>query len=327
MFFHKTLHHGATRANEAMSEKRPGAPRLISSYRLPQLHAGNFAIGFALAVLALLGLFPTLAVAQRTDEKPQEPRKETHVVEFRLDLIYAEEAEKEDLFGLRPAGTPPSDGDLLRAQRLRTGAEVRGKVALGQQRDAVLPLGTRTLFAASGQEARLLIGATVETPRVPNEAPDPGSPQPLENPLALPPPLDPVASSQKRTKRDFGMLLRLIPMIGDDDRMLVRVQPEVRGVDFGQSTSRGRQLVPQLVNRRSNQLIEVAIGQTFVISGLFRDEDIRTFRRIPAVNATPLIQRLIKLRQERPNGSFLVLATPRFVQGSLKGSSNVAVSR
>jgi type II secretory pathway component GspD/PulD (secretin) len=85
-----------------------------------------------------------------------------------------------------------------------------------------------------------------------------------------------------------GIVLMVHPRISDDGNVTMRIHPVV-------STITGLvNGLPQTSSREAETTVRAKDGDTLVIGGLIRDEDIRTMQKIPVLGDLPLIGNLFK---------------------------------
>ena len=165
-----------------------------------------------------------------------------------------------------------------------------------------------TLHTRNGRHARFLAGARKDVPT----QPDPFA-ESSRNPLAAPPPLgapEPAATALNLRQQDFGLQLNLRPVILSSGLIRVRVNPQVRSVDFGNATSRRGRYVPALSTRQINVTYDVKPGQTIALTGLFDDETMQKLRRTGAAEEG-LLKQMLDTADAKPNTDLVLLITPR----------------
>lgn len=85
-----------------------------------------------------------------------------------------------------------------------------------------------------------------------------------------------------------GIVLMVHPRINDDGNVTMRVHPVVSTVT---GLING---LPQTSSREAETVIRAKDGETFVIGGLIRDEDIRTMQKVPLLGDLPIIGHLFR---------------------------------
>jgi len=107
-----------------------------------------------------------------------------------------------------------------------------------------------------------------------------------------------------------GIELEITPRVASDGYIICKVKPQVSNV--GGYTPQG---LPIIVTREAESTARVADGQTMVIGGLIKDEEVRSLTRIPFISEVPLLGELFKRRTVTSRPSELVIfVTPRIVR-------------
>lgn len=260
----------------------------------------------ALAVFAGLAVAPLPA----QDEK----------FSIRVDLVWVTPAARTALTGLRSAEDAIGDANDLHAFRLNAGEQTKQAVLTGSRNDAIVPIASQTLIVASDQQASFVIGGRAQSPVVKAaallEKPPPTGVDLLGPPLPQQPPTSP-----KRLERDFGLKVSLRPHKRTQGDFFIHMKAETNGVDFGQAKQRGERITPQLTFREFDQVLQVEPNQTFAVAGVLTLEDLAALRRAPGLDNSAVLSRVAQLRQDNPQGSVLVLVTPRLLAGQAQGGA------
>ena len=152
-------------------------------------------------------------------------------------------------------------------------------------------LAEPTLIALSGQTANFLAGG--------------------EFPVPVPQGLGTVAIEYKA----FGVGLSFTPTVLSEDKISMKVSPEVSELDFTTAVQFQGFVVPGLSTRRAATVIELADGQSFAIAGLLRDTVRDQAQKFPILGEIPLLGALFRSRSFQKNETELVIiATPRLVK-------------
>ena len=126
-------------------------------------------------------------------------------------------------------------------------------------------LAEPNLVATSGQEASFLAGG--------------------EFPIPVPSGLGTVSIEYKK----FGVALVFTPTVLDNDKISLRVNPEVSELDFTSQTTVVVQgfVVPALRVRRTSTQVEMKDGQTLAIAGLLSDQHRTVVNKYPLIGDLP----------------------------------------
>ncbi|TAN27944.1 MAG: type II and III secretion system protein family protein [Castellaniella sp.] len=131
--------------------------------------------------------------------------------------------------------------------------------------------------------------------------------------------------------KPFGVSLDFTPTVLSDDRISLKVRPEVSQIDSANSvilnsgtTSNGSSVglqIPGLSVRRVETTVEMASGESFVIGGLLQNNMQDVLTRIPGLGSIPILGKLFSSRSYQNNKSELVvIVTPYLVRPAKPGS-------
>jgi pilus assembly protein CpaC len=156
-------------------------------------------------------------------------------------------------------------------------------------------LAEPNLVAMNGQEANFLSGGEFPVP----------VPQPSAAGVGL------VTIQYKA----FGVGLRFVPYILDDDKVRLAVSPEVSSIDFNTGIVIQGTSVPGINTRRTSTTVELQEGQTLAISGILQVTLDGTTARIPGLGDLPYIGPLFSNNStETIEKELVILVTPYLVQ-------------
>ena len=115
--------------------------------------------------------------------------------------------------------------------------------------------------------------------------------------------------------REFGVRLKMVPVVLGDGRIRLKVAPEVSDLDFTTAVRFGGFVVPGLSSRKLETTVELADGQTFAIAGLLNNSITATKDVTPVLGDVPLLGALFRsVRYQRKETELVVLVTPRLVE-------------
>ena len=117
--------------------------------------------------------------------------------------------------------------------------------------------------------------------------------------------------SQNVEIREFpvGIILLLAPHVNADGNITLHVNPVVSTV-----SSVGADNIPQTSAREAETTAIVKDGETVVLGGLIRDEDVRTIQEVPILSKLPLVGELFRNRaRNHRRRDILVSITPHIV--------------
>jgi len=115
--------------------------------------------------------------------------------------------------------------------------------------------------------------------------------------------------------KKFGVSLSFTPTLLSENRISMRVRPEVSELDFANAVTIGGGEVPSLVVRRAETTVELGSGQSFAIAGLINNQSSHTFSKIPGLGDIPILGELFKSDSfVRGETELVILVTPYVVQ-------------
>lgn len=211
-------------------------------------------------------------------------------------------------YNLTNPGNPPINGDLY------TGLDPNTDLPIGQAFNLLMAwpgsnilavisalsnanlaqlLAEPTLLVRSGEDAEFLAGGEVPIP-VPQSGAGNGS----------------VTIEYKR----FGVQLGVEATVLDNERIILKVNPEVSELDYTNAVVVQGFRVPALRSRSTRTTIELGNGQSFVLAGLMYSASGNIEDRIPGVGDLPIIGSFFKRTQNsRERQELIIVATPRLV--------------
>lgn len=115
--------------------------------------------------------------------------------------------------------------------------------------------------------------------------------------------------------KEFGVRLKLTPTVLDDNRIVLKVRPEVSEVDTTTGVDVDGQQIPGLTTRRTETTIQLGDGETFVISGLISQETMAQTDRVPFLGNIPVLGSFFRSqRTERSDRELMMVVTPQLVR-------------
>jgi len=115
--------------------------------------------------------------------------------------------------------------------------------------------------------------------------------------------------------KPFGVSLLFTPTLLPNQRIAMRVRPEVSSISTVGAIEVQGIKVPALQVRRADTTVELASGQTFAIAGLFQRDGGQDIDKFPFLGDVPVLGELFKSTRYRRNETELViLITPYLVK-------------
>jgi pilus assembly protein CpaC len=159
-------------------------------------------------------------------------------------------------------------------------------------------LAEPNLVTTSGQEASFLAGG--------------------EFPIPVPSGLGTVSIEYKK----FGVGLIFTPTVLDNDKISLRINPEVSELDFTSQTTVVVQgfVVPALRVRRTSTQVEMKDGQSLAIAGLLSDQYRTVVNKYPLLGDLPVLGTLFRSKNfQKSETELVILVTPHLVKNQPPG--------
>lgn len=123
--------------------------------------------------------------------------------------------------------------------------------------------------------------------------------------------------------KEFGVRLMVTPTIVSPERIVLKVAPEVSQLDRNTGVQTGGVSVPGLTTRRADTTLELADGETFVLSGLVNEQWTGRVDKVPLLGDIPLLGALFRThRFEREDRELLMVVSPRLVRPLAAGEEH-----
>ncbi len=123
---------------------------------------------------------------------------------------------------------------------------------------------------------------------------------------------------------DVGVFLTTTPFINAEDYVTMNLQPTVSSIT-GWITN-GDTKAPQIAKREAKTIARVKSGQTIVISGLMRTEDVETLVGIPGLMKLPVLGKFFQSKNTQKNKTeVLILVTPTILRDEEPAPAKPAV--
>lgn len=177
------------------------------------------------------------------------------------------------------------------------GRGMQATLQLLQQNGLARVLAEPTLVTVSGQSASFLSGG--------------------ELPIPVPQGLGTTSIEYK----PFGIGLSVTPTVLSNDRIVLKVAPEVSDIDYANGVNIGGSSVPAISTRRADTTIELGDGESFVIGGLVSRTTSSSVDKVPLLGDLPVIGSFFRNNRYTMNEKELVIiATPHLVKPIARGT-------
>lgn len=152
-------------------------------------------------------------------------------------------------------------------------------------------LAEPTLIAISGQEASFLAGG--------------------EFPIPVPQSFGVTTIKFK----EFGVSLKFNPTVLSDNKILLKIAPEVSELDFANGVNSQGFTIPAILTRKVETIVELRDGQSFAIAGLIQDNIREAIAKYPFLGDIPVLGTLFRSSSFQKNETeLIVIVTPRLVK-------------
>ncbi|KWK90060.1 fimbrial protein [Burkholderia ubonensis] len=126
--------------------------------------------------------------------------------------------------------------------------------------------------------------------------------------------------------KPFGVSLDFTPTVLAENRISLKVRPEVSEIDPTNSVTTGGVKVPALSVRRVETTVELSSGQSFAIGGLLQSQTSDVVSQIPGLGRLPVLGRLFSSKNFQDNKTeVVVIVTPYIVQPAGPGQLEQAI--
>lgn len=186
------------------------------------------------------------------------------------------------------------------------GTDTIGAVVKALERDGLFKLlAEPNLVAVSGEQAEFLAGGEIPIPVAQAGTAGGGS-----------------SSTPTITVeyKPIGVSVRFTPDVISENRIRMKVQPEVSEVSTANSVLFSGISIPSISTRRAKTTVELAPGESFMIAGLIKDRTQANIDQLPGLRELPVLGALFRSTEFQRNESELVIAVTPYLVDPLKSS-------
>ncbi|MFD2234518.1 type II and III secretion system protein family protein [Phaeospirillum tilakii] len=126
----------------------------------------------------------------------------------------------------------------------------------------------------------------------------------------------PVAQQNNTTTIEFkpyGVSLAFTPSVLGNDRISLRVRPEVSALDWSNAVTMDSVRIPAITVRRVDTTVELASGQSFAIGGLLQNNMTDAMSRLPGLGNLPVLGKLFSSQNFASNRTELVVIVTAYL--------------
>ena len=122
--------------------------------------------------------------------------------------------------------------------------------------------------------------------------------------------------------KEFGIRLNFTPTVVGDERVHLKVRPEVSTLDFNNAVVLQGFRIPALSTRRTETELELRDGQTFAIAGLLNNRLNSSLQKIPGIGDIPILGLLFKSKAaQKDRTELVVMITPEILRSDSPGAA------
>jgi pilus assembly protein CpaC len=189
---------------------------------------------------------------------------------------------------------PTQTSDLLRLGYSSDSLDLNALVDALAREGLVTVLAEPNLTAVSGETASFLAGGEFPIP-VAQDQSEGGTTITIEF-------------------KKFGVSLSFTPTVLSENRISMRVAPEVSALTNEGAVQIGGFTIPGLTTRRAETTVELASGQSFAIAGLIQNSTQHDYTKVPGLGDIPILGELFKSDSfNRTETELVILVTPYVV--------------
>jgi Flp pilus assembly secretin CpaC len=126
--------------------------------------------------------------------------------------------------------------------------------------------------------------------------------------------------------KEFGIRLNILPTVTDDGKIQMQVAPEVSSLDQANGVSTNSVSVPAFISRRMNTTLLVEPGQSFILAGLYNQQDTDSMSRFPGLGSIPILGAFFRNTWDSRTKSEMVVVIRPDIIYSNTGSSDPSAS-
>lgn len=189
-----------------------------------------------------------------------------------------------------PYNLPTNNAYSIFGQFKAGNTDISAMIDLLNQENLLTVLAEPTLVALSGQTASFLAGGE------------------------FPIPISQLNGAISVEFKQFGVKLDFTPTVLNENRISLKVRPEVSQIDTTASVTAGGLTIPGLSVRRADTTVELGSGQSFMIGGLLQSTTSDLVSQVPGLGSIPILGKLFSSTNYQNNKTeLLIIVTPYLV--------------
>lgn len=114
--------------------------------------------------------------------------------------------------------------------------------------------------------------------------------------------------------KDVGIQLDVLPRINDKDKETITMQVKPTISAISEWSESGNNRAPVIATREAETILRVRSGETILLGGLLKEEEIDNIKQIPFLSKLPILGELFKSRSKSKKNTEIVIAiTPTII--------------
>lgn len=114
--------------------------------------------------------------------------------------------------------------------------------------------------------------------------------------------------------KEVGVKLEVIPRINDKDKEIITMTIKPNVSTISQWVESGNNKAPQISERSAETTVRVKAGETILLGGLLKQEEIRNIKQIPFLSKIPWLGEIFKSRSiDKKDTEILIAITPTII--------------
>jgi pilus assembly protein CpaC len=131
--------------------------------------------------------------------------------------------------------------------------------------------------------------------------------------LPIPVPQSGTTSTITIDYKPYGVSLDFTPTVLADNRISLKVRPEVSEVDPSNSITLNSIVVPALTVRRMETTVELSSGQSFAIGGLLQSRSSDVLSQLPGLSRLPVLGKLFSSKNYLNDKTEVVITVTPYI--------------
>ena len=113
--------------------------------------------------------------------------------------------------------------------------------------------------------------------------------------------------------KDVGIQLDVLPRINDKDKETITMQVKPTISAISEWSESGNNRAPVIATREAETILRVRSGETILLGGLLKEEEIDNIKQIPFLSKLPILGELFKSRSKSKNTEIVIAITPTII--------------